>query len=160
MSHTNASVLKGYLEGQLGVIEDEISGLRDFILARLRSAILRPPERERDVQDALEQLLIGRGLMKGQDYDREVGRVKVATKEVVPDFIFLKLNMALEVKLISDQRRSKEVVDEINADIMGYSKAYRQIFFVVYDLGFIRDEAEFRRDLEHDDKISVLIVKN
>ena len=45
------------------------------------------PESERDVQDVVEQLLIGRGYEKGIDYDREVGRVKVSSKEVIPDFI-------------------------------------------------------------------------
>ena len=63
--HANASVLKAYLESQLGVVDDETIGLRDFLQARLRSAIFRPPEKERDIQDAVEQLLIGRGLLKG-----------------------------------------------------------------------------------------------
>ena len=66
-------------------------------------------------------------LQKGQDYDREVGRVKVSTKEVVPDFILLKLSLALEVKLIKTSTRVREVVDEINADIAAYSKVYRTI---------------------------------
>jgi len=67
------------------VVDDEIAALRDFLQVRLRSAVLRPPQEERDVQDAIEQVLIGRGLIKGQDYDRETGRVKVSTKEVIPD---------------------------------------------------------------------------
>jgi hypothetical protein len=158
--HANASVLKAFLEGKLGVIDDEIGALRDFLQARLRSAVLRPPEKERDIQDAIEQVLIGRGLVKGQDYDRETGRVKVSIKEVIPDFILVKLNLALEVKLISEAGRAKTVVDEINADIMSYSKSYRRLFFVVYDLGFIRVEEEFRRDLEADGRVSVVIVKH
>lgn len=158
--HTNASVLKAFLEGKLGVVDDEIAALRDFLQARLRSAVLRPPEKERVVQDAIEQVLIGRGLVKGQDYDRETGRVKVSTKEVIPDFILLKLGLALEVKLISEPGRAKTVVDEINADIMSYSRAYRQLLFIVYDMGFIRIEEEFRRDLEASGRVSVVIVKH
>jgi len=158
--HANASVLKGYLESQLGVVEDEVGALRDFLQARLRAAVLRPPERERDVQDALEQILIGRGLVKGQDYDREVGRVKVSVKEVVPDFIFPRLSLAIEVKLIKDAARVKDVVDEINADTVSYSRRYQRIVFVVYDMGFIRDELEFRHDLEVAEAISVIVVKN
>lgn len=158
--HANASVLKAFLEGKLGVVDDEIAALRDFLQARLRSAVLRPPEKERDVQDAIEQVLIGRGLVKGQDYDRETGRVKVSTKEVIPDFILLKLGLALEVKLISEPGRAKTVVDEINADIMSYSRAYRRLLFIVYDMGFIRIEEEFRRDLEASGRVSVVIVKH
>ena len=158
--HANASVLKAYLESQLGVVDDETVALRDFLQARLRSAIFRPPEKERDIQDAVEQLLIGRGLLKGQDYDREVGRVKMSVKELVPDFILIKLRLALEVKLSNTPARVKVLVDEINADIAAYSKHYRSVFFLVYDLGHIRDEAEFRRDLEHDRNVSVILVKH
>jgi len=158
--HVNASVLKGYLESQLGVIEDEVAALCDFLQARLRPAVLRPPERERDVQDALEQILIGRGLVKGQDYDREVGRVKISSKEVVPDFMLPRLSLAIEVKLIKDEARVKKVIDEINADTMSYSKRYQRIAYVVYDMGLIRDELEFRHDLEATESISVIVVKH
>jgi hypothetical protein len=99
--------------------------------------------------------------MKGLDYDREVGRVKVSAKEVVPDFVFPKLDLALEVKLLNSSSRLKEAIDEINADVAAYSKRYRRLMFVVYDLGNVRDATEFRRDLERDDgRILVIIVKH
>lgn len=158
--HANVSLLKSYLEGELGVVEDQVSALRDFVEARLRSAMLREPEKERDVQDSLEQLMIGRGLMKGLDYDREVGRVKISAKEVVPDFVFPKLDLALEVKLLNSAPRVKEAIDEINADVAAYSKRYGRLMFVVYDLGYVRDVPEFRRDLERDGRTSVIVVKH
>lgn len=158
--HANVSVLKGYLESQLGVVEDETAALRDFLQARLRSAVFRPPEKERDIQDAVEQLLIGRGLLKGLDYDREVGRVKISVKEAVPDFIFLKLGLGLELKLVNSPARVKEAVDEINADIAACSKRYRSLLFVVYDMGHVRDELEFRRDLERAGSVAVIVVKH
>lgn len=158
--HANVAILKSYLEGQLGVVEDEVAGLRDFVEARLRSAMLREPEKERDVQDSIEQLMIGRGLMKGLDYDREVGRVKISAKEVVPDFVFPKLDLALEVKFLNSASRLKEAIDEINADVAAYSKRYRRLMFVVYDLGHVRDVIEFRRDLERDGRTSVIVVKH
>jgi hypothetical protein len=105
--HVNVSVLKAYLESQLGVVEDETAALRDFLQARLRSSIFRPPEKEREIQDAVEQLLIGRGLLKGQDYDRETGRVKISVKELISDFVLLKLGLALEIKLVSSASRVK-----------------------------------------------------
>jgi len=43
--YANLSLLKGILENQLGVIENETEALRDFFQARLRSAVLHEPER-------------------------------------------------------------------------------------------------------------------
>ena len=99
-------------------------------------------------------------MRKGQDYDREVGRVKYSSKEVVPDFIVPKLSLAIEVKLIKTAQRVRSVVDEINADIVSYSKKYAQLLFLVYDLGCIRDEMEFRQDLESATSVSVVVVKH
>ena len=158
--YANVSILRAVLEGKIGVVEDATAALTDFFQARLRSAIFRAPDLEREVQDAVEQLLIGRGMQKGQDYDREVGRVKVSAKEVVPDFIVPPLSLAIEVKLVKTHARVREVVDEINADIASYSKGYRQLLFLVYDLGHIRDEVEFRHDLEKAGNVDVLVIKH
>ena len=157
--HANVSLLKSFLENKIGVIEDETAAIRDFFQAKLRSAIFLTPESEREVQDAVEQLLIGRGLQKGQEYDRKVGRVKVSSKEAVPDFILHRLSLAIELKLIKSTGRIREVVDEINADVIAYSKRYRSLLFIVYDLGYIRDEIEFRHDLEVAGNVAVVIVK-
>jgi hypothetical protein len=158
--YADLCMLKGVLEGQLGVVDDKTAALRDFLHARVRSAIMHPPKKELEVQDAIETLLIGRGLQKGTDYDREVGRVKVSAKEAVPDFILPPLRLALEVKLVRTAARVREVIDEINADIAAYSKGYRSLIFVVYDLGQIQDEVEFKQDLEDPGNASVLVVKH
>jgi hypothetical protein len=158
--YANLSLLKGILENELGVVDDETSALRDFFQARLRSAMLHDPQKEVDVQDAVETLLIGRGLQKGVDYDREVGRVKVSLKEVIPDFVVPKLSLAIEIKLIKTQNRVREVIDETNADVAAYSKNYRSLMFIMYDLGHIRDEIEFKQDLEDPGNVAVLVVKH
>lgn len=157
--YANISLLRSLLEAKVGRVENETLALRDFFQARLRSAIFQPPESEREVQAAVEQLLIGRGFQKGQDYDREVGRVKISTKEAVPDFIMLRLSLAIEVKLVKTTSRVREVIDEINADIAAYSKHYTSLIFIVYDLGYVRDEVEFRHDLESQGNVAVLVVK-
>ena len=106
-------------------------------------------------------MLIGKGFAKGVDYDRETGRVKVSIKEVVPDFILPRLSMAIEIKLSKDKSKSKSIVDEINADIQAYSKNYSSTLFIVYDLGSIQDEFEFKHGLETvDGNIRVIIVKH
>ena len=154
------SLLRGQIETHIGVVDDEVRAFRDFLQSRLRSAVLKKPEHEVEVQNVIEQLLIGRGMSKGQDYDHEVGRVKISSKESVPDFILPLLSLALEIKLTKTNRRVAEVVDEVNADIASYCKKYEHLLFVVYDLGCIRDEMEFRRDLEGTYQVAVMVIKH
>jgi hypothetical protein len=158
--HSNLALLKAYIENKIGLSQDEYLAFRDFIQAKLRSAQLAMPESEKDIQNSLEQLFIGRGYQKGIDYDREVGRVKVSVKEVIPDFIFPKFELAIELKIIKEASRIKVTVDEINADITAYSKKYRRLLFVVYDMGFIRNEIEYKNGISKDGSIDVVIIKN
>lgn len=159
--YMNLNILIAFIEHSIGLKADEIRGLRDFFQANLRRAVFNEPEKEKDIQDIVEQLLIGHGLNRGVDYDRETGRVKVSIKEVVPDFIIPRLSMAIEVKLSKTKTKSKVIVDEINSDIQAYGKKYSAILFIVYDLGSIQDEAAFKRGLEtKDGYIQVIVVKH
>jgi len=158
--HANLSILKSYLENKLDLKKDEITNLTNFLQSKLRSAIFEAPTKEKSIQDAIEQLLIGRGLVKGIDYDRETGRVKVSIKESTPDFIFSKLDLALEVKFSHSNNKSKSIVDELNADIQAYSKKYSNLLFLIYDTGFIRNEDEFKNGIDNQKNIIVIIVKH
>lgn len=160
MARANLQILKAYLASRVDPKEKQVVGIADFLQANLRRASLTRPEREKEVQDTIEQLFVGRGMEKGLDYDREVGRVKVSAKEVIPDFVLPLLDTAIEVKLLKEQGGIGRVIDEINADIQAYSKDYKALVFVVYDLGVLRDEVEFRRDLESADGIKVIVVKH
>jgi hypothetical protein len=159
-TYSNLVLLQSLLENAIGYAEDETHSLTDFIEANLRKAIFTTPDRELDVQNAVESLLVGRSMVKGIDYDRETGRVKSSGKESVPDFIFLRLKLCLEVKLLKAADQLKAMIDEINADIRVYGKLYERQLYVVYDLGIIRDEAEFKHDLENAVGVSVLIIKH
>jgi len=79
--YTNLSILRAFIEASGGLDEVEAENTLNFLKANLRKAIHAPPQQERDVQDAIESLLIGRGMQKGLTYDRETGRVKHAGKE-------------------------------------------------------------------------------
>ena len=122
--------------------------------------VMGQPESEKEVQNTMEQILIGRGMQKGIDYDREMGRVKHSGKESIPDFIFRPLSLALEIKLIKDKSSVPRVIDEINADLVAYGKEYENVMFVVYDNGEIGNVDEFKRDIESMGKSRVLVVKN
>ena len=148
------------LEKEIDFIDDEYTNLENFIKNRLRSTIFTPPEKEKEVQNAIETLFVGKGWNKGIDYDRETGKFEFSGKEYIPDFIVPKLNLCIEVKLMKEGRKSK-IIEEINADITAYDKEYKRQLFVIYDFGVIRDEIEFKRDIENaKDGIKVIIVKN
>jgi len=59
------------LEGAIGYAEDETHNLRDFIQANLRRVVFAVPDKEMEVQNAIETMIVGRGMAKGTDYDRE-----------------------------------------------------------------------------------------
>lgn len=158
--HANLSILEAWLSIRVDLPAEKAESLKNFFEANLRKAIFTVPTQEREVQNAIEQLLIGRGMTKGLDYDRETGRVKVSIKEVVPDFILQKLSLAIEVKLAKTDSKARAIVDEINADIQAYGRAYAHLLFIVYDLGTIRDTLEFTRDLESVGGVEAIVVKH
>lgn len=156
--YTNNLLLVAFLEHSVDLRADETRGLADFFQACLRKAVFDVPQKEKDIQDVVEQLLIGRGMSRGIDYEREKGRVKVSIKEVIPDFIIIRLSLAIEIKLCRDSSHARVIVDQINADIQSYQKAYARILFIVYDTSGIRNEAEFRNGLETEDGNILLVV--
>jgi hypothetical protein len=78
----------------------------------------------------------------------------------VPDFIFPNLRLCLEVKLSRSRDYLRSIVDEINADVRCYGTVYERQLYVVYDLSSIRDEAEFKKDIESTPGVAVVIVKH
>lgn len=158
--HANLAILEAWLSARVDLPAEKAENLKNFFEVNLRRAIFEIPSQEREVQNAIEQLLIGRGLTKGLDYDREVGRVKISIKEVVPDFVLPKLSLAIEVKLAKTGTKTRAIVDEINADIQAYGRTYAHLLFIVYDLGTIRDTLEFTRDLETVGGVEVIVVKH
>jgi len=158
--HANLSILEAWLSARVDLPAERAEDLRHFFEANLRKVIFEIPDHEREIQNAVEQLLIGRGMVKGVDYDRETGRVKVSIKECVPDFVLPKLSLAVEVKLAKTETKAKAIVDEINADIQSYGRKYERLLFIVYDLGTIRDTLEFTRGLEVTPGTEVIVVKH
>ncbi|MDE0089118.1 MAG: hypothetical protein OXU23_25600 [Candidatus Poribacteria bacterium] len=161
--HGNLSMLCAWIDSELGSerITSEVRTLENFLQASLRPAMLSgKPNTEKDVQDTIERILIGRGMQKGMDYDRETGRVKFSVKESVPDFVFRTLSTALEVKLLKDSANLARLVDEINADIVSYGKGYNYLIFLIYDIGSIADITQFKRDIESAGNIKVVVVKH
>ena len=81
-------------------------------------------------------------------------------KEYSPDFVINTPKMAVEIKLIKDAKEQSRIIEQISADITAYSKEYERILFLVYDLGCIQNETQFRSDIEKSGNIRVVVVKH
>lgn len=80
-------MLYATLEGDIDFADDEFDNLENFLKSSLRTVIFNRPEKEIEVQNAIESLFLGLGMNKGTDYDRETGKFKFSEKEFIPDFI-------------------------------------------------------------------------
>jgi len=123
---------------------------------KLRKVIRDTPSREKEIQDAFENLLVGGDI----PYSREKDTIKYSSKAYIPDFTMDKLDMAVEIKLCSKDGREKEIISEINDDILAYQTKYGNIFFVVYDLAHIRDVDRFIDTFEKNANVVVRVIKH
>ena len=123
---------------------------------QLRKAIRTQPSKEKEVQDAFENLLIGADI----PYGREVDRVEYSSRTYTPDFSLQKISLAVEVKLCNRSEREKELPEEINDDILAYQTKYQNLLFIVYDIGYIRDKDRFSGSFEEHQNVTVRIVKH
>lgn len=153
----NRSTLDEVYEGK--DTAPESSGLMrvvNLLEKKLRKVIRETPGRERDIQDGLENLLIGADLT----YSREADAIAYSSKTYIPDFTLPRLDLAVEVKFCSRDDREKELIAEINDDILAYQTKYGNLIFVVYDLGFIRDVERFAAAFEINDNVLVRVIKH
>lgn len=149
------SALAAYLKSKQGTRKQEGDDIATLLEGNLRPAIFTDPDDEKAVQNVIEMIFRVRSL----DFRREQQSVPYSAKRYIPDFTFDSLGLAVEVKFCNRAEREKKLIDEINADILGYQGTYKSILFVIYDLGFIRDVALFRSDIELQPGVRVLVVK-
>jgi hypothetical protein len=123
---------------------------------KLRKVIRKQPEAEKEVQDAFETLLIGADIA----YTREADSVVYSSKTYVPDFTVSRADLAIEIKLCARSGREKEIIAEINDDILAYRTRLGNVLFVVYDCGHIRDTDRFSGQLQGHDGVLVRVVKH
>ena len=123
---------------------------------QLRKTIRTEPSNEKEIQDAFEDLLVGAGI----SYSRETGSIEYSSKTYIPDFTIDESNLAVEIKVSTKKEREKELIGEINDDILAYRTKYGNILFVIYDIGFIRDMERFAKNFESNEGVVVKVVKH
>ena len=123
---------------------------------KLRKTVRELPRCEREIQDAFENLLIGADL----EFSREAESIEYSSKKYIPDFTLSKLDIAVEIKLCGRPEREKQIIAEINDDILAYRQKFGNILFVIYDTGFIRDVDRFVCQFEENDGVVVRVIKH
>ena len=123
---------------------------------KLRKVIRSVPTKEREIQDAFENLLIGADI----PFSREKDSIEYSSKTYTPDFTVPNANLAIEIKLSTSASHEKEFIAQINDDILAYRTKYRNLLFVVYDCGYIRDKDQFISSFESQGSVVVRVVKH
>jgi hypothetical protein len=137
----------------------EVLKVVHLIENNLRKAIRQKPTKESEVSDALETLLIGANLEK--DFFREKEHIPYSSKTYIPDFVFKRISTIVETKFCDKAGRDKEIIAEINDDIVAYKTAYSNLIFVVYDTGgVIRNADEFKDSIEKQESVVVKVIKH
>jgi len=145
-----------YVVEETGNEASELLRVIRLIERQWRKGMLKKPASEKDAQDALEVLFVGAELV----YGRENETIAYSSKMYKPDFTIAELDLAIEVKLCYEVGREKDLIAEVNDDVLAYSKRYKNILFAIYDLGFIRDTERFAGDLEKQSGIIVRVIKH
>ena len=93
-------------------------------------------------------------------HDRETDSIVYSSKTYTPDFTFRSIDLAVELKLCNRSERGKEIIAEINDDIIAYKTKYRNLIFFVYDCGHIRDVDRFAQAFEASEGVLVRVIKH
>ena len=130
--------------------------LIDLAQNKLRKTMRTVPQDEKEVQDKFEDVLTSVDFK----YLRDQETITYSSKSYKPDFTFPTIDTALEIKLCNRAGREKDIIAEINDDILAYKTKYPNVIFLVYDLGHIRDIDRFKADIESQDRVIVLVIKH
>lgn len=121
---------------------------------KLRKVIREEPTKEREVQDKFEDLLLANDL----EFAKEFPHIMYSSKKYIPDFSFEKLNLSVEIKLCKNDE--KALIAQLNDDILAYRTKFKNILFIIYDLGNIRDIDNFKRSFNTYDDVIIQIIKH
>ncbi len=116
----------------------------------------KPPSSEREVQDAVENILNTLGV----DFVREKEAAPIGPRGFHPDFTVAPLNLAIEVKLATTSHSASEIQQELAADIAAYRTKWKRLLAIIYDTGVIVDPYQMRRDNIKHFGVSIVIVKH
>jgi hypothetical protein len=93
-------------------------------------------------------------------YIREKVSIPYSSRSYHPDFTLEQLDLVIEIKFCNTKDREKDIVQEMNDDLLAYKTRFGNILFVVYDMGCIRDVDRFAAEFETHENVVVRVVKH
>lgn len=154
IDHLKDSEVEDVYDGKNTALEaSELIQIINLGENKLRKLFRSTPEKESEVQDKYEDLLIANDI----NYSREFPHIEYSSKQYIPDFSIKKLDLVIEIKLC--RKDEKTFIAQINDDILAYKTKFKNIIFVIYDLGKIRDVDTFKNSLEKHTDVIVQIIK-
>jgi hypothetical protein len=157
MDDLNRKGIEGVYEGKdTGPEASLLLQIMNLAELKLRKVIRAKPQKEREIQDAFENLVIANDI----PHSREKETIEYSSKAYIPDFTVQKADLAIDIKLATADEHEKALIPQINDDILAYRTKYGNLLFVVYDCGIIRDVDRFIGSFEANGPVSVRVVKH
>ena len=135
-----------------------IADLINKLEKSLRKVVDDKPTDELEIHRAIEKLLAGTNYEN--EFTKDIEAIPFSGRSYKPDFVFPKLEIALEVKFCDNKKDVKNIIKQMSDDIHPYKKRYPNVLFVVYDLDFIQNVDEFVNDFNKIENVRVIIIKN
>ncbi len=113
-------IAEAYDGKDTGPEASEILKIVNLAERKFRQTMRREPTSEKEVQDRFEDLLLGSGIT----FKREVEHVEYSSKNYIPDFTVERSDLAIEIKYSARASREREMIAEINDDIIAYQQRW------------------------------------
>jgi hypothetical protein len=126
-------------------LDSQVAQLREKLNLDLRPSIRTSPSSEAELQNAVFIIL----RQVDQSVEREHPSGRLAGKGSKIDFSLFVNKIGVEIKLIKERGRLRQVIDEIVSDVPFYFESLKRVLFVIYDsCGEIDDPGRVVADLE------------
>lgn len=109
---------------------NDLTSITALFETTLRRALGKQiPKNERQLQDCVQSMLAACRL----EFEREKNVSPRAGKGFRVDFFLPKLELAIEVKLVTSGKRASKLVDELLADVAAYATTMKYVLFLILD---------------------------
>jgi hypothetical protein len=127
-----------------------------LIKNNLRKSFDKVPIDEDEVQKHIRTILD----VAKANYSKEKESFEYSSKFYTPDFVMKELETTIEAKFCNSKDDESKIIGEINDDILAYKTRYKILIFIIYDVGIIRDEDRFKKNLRDISGVYIEIIKH
>ncbi len=95
----------------------------NIVERKFRKVIHDKPDRETQLQDLFESLLVGADV----PYTREKMTFEYSSRAYRPDFVLEEIDLVIELKICDSEKRERDIVKEMNDDTLAYKTKFGNI---------------------------------